>query len=94
MAYLKFKVALHMVYISGKNSCFFKFTPEEERNHYLCLLSGAVIALVSSSQISANFWYTRCLVLTLSIKISRFRAQGIIGEANISAVGGSVQADC
>lgn len=55
MAYLKFKMALHMVYISGKNSCFFKFTPEEECNHYLCLFSGAAIALVSSSQISANF---------------------------------------
>lgn len=43
-----------MVYISGKNSCFFKLTPEEEFNHYLCLFSGAAIALASSTKVSPN----------------------------------------
>jgi len=83
-----------MVCVSGKSSCFFKLAPKEDVSYYLCLFSGAAIAVMSSRQVSADqVLIDEMFDIDIVQQNLRVQARGIIKEANISVVGGSVQAD-
>lgn len=87
------RVALHLICISGTNSCFFKLIQKKDFNYYLHLFSGAAIALVSCSWVSANSLMV-CNMFGIDIiqQNLRVQGQGVIGEANTSVVADNVHA--